>query len=100
MKISPLPDDPKIIADAIVRIVLVSDNAQKARDDVAEIVQQLLEAYPPPHVDSQEFHNKALEEFFKTPDGKKMQRGFQKKVKGLANLRLIADEPPEWTNTL
>jgi hypothetical protein len=44
MKLSPLPDDPELIADAIVRMVLISDDSSKVREDVAEIIQQLIEA--------------------------------------------------------
>lgn len=47
MRLSPLPNDPVLIADTIVRLVLISENPAAARDDVAGIVQQLIESYPP-----------------------------------------------------
>lgn len=88
MKISPIPDDPKLIADTIVRLVLITDDSNKAREEVAEIITQLLEAYPP-HTESKEFFQRLMKEYFESAHGKAAQQEFQKKV---AEIRAQAAE--------
>ena len=92
MKLTPLPDDPFIIADAMIKIMLVAETTQKAREDIAELVTQLIEAYPPPYTQSTEFFHRSMKEYFETAHGKTAQQEFQKKV---AEIRADAHRP-EW----
>jgi len=82
MKLSPLPDDPVLIADAIVRLVLISENPTIARDDIAGIVQQLIEKNPPPYVESERHHSQVLHEYFASPAGQETRQRFKNFIAG------------------